>query len=353
MLADNSDLTPLDDFDGAFAHAAPADRLKHVRRGARALRERMLSAAPVPYYRSFDLVRVPYPTKYGLRDAAKVRTPFVHILNRMFVVQFRGATGLKTLLVSASDVDGNKATPFFARLAAQARLLGKRGEAVLAPRLGSVESALADAGLTPGDVDYITYDHLHTQDLRRWLGPNPYFPRAKLLVTRQEWTSAGALLPPQRDWYCPNGLDGVAADRVILLDRDVMLGDAVALVRTPGHTQGNHSIAVRTPEGVMVSSENGIGSDAYAPLASAIPGVAKWARETGMEVVLNGNTLEGAVDQYVSMVLEKELAGPSARDPAFTNVVSSSELTAYWLFPGVKPTFAFGPLSFGTVGRRA
>src|SRR6185503_3160534 len=101
------------------------------------------------------------------------------------------------------------------------------------------------------------------------------------------------------------------------LDHDVKLGEGVALVRTPGHTQGNHSIVVRTTEGLMVTSENGVSADCYAPLKSRIPGLRSYARRTGMEVVLNGNTLEGALDQYISMVQEKELAGPSRRDPDF------------------------------------
>jgi hypothetical protein len=68
-----------------------------------------------------------------------------------------------------------------------------------------------------------------------------------------------------------------------------------------------------------------------------------------MEVILNGNTLEGGLDQYISMVQEKEIAGPSARNPDFYNVVPSSELTHYWGFPGIRSTFTFGPLEFGKI----
>ena len=64
-------------------------------------------------------------------------------------------------------------------------------------------------------------------------------------------------------------------------------------------------------------------------------------------MILNGNTLEGGLDQYLSMVQEKEIAGKSIRDSDFYNVVNSSELTAYWAFPGIKPTFSFGDLKFG------
>jgi hypothetical protein len=47
------------------------------------------------------------------------------------------------------------------------------------------------------------------------------------------------------------------------------------------------------------------------------------------------------------MVQEREVAGPSKRNPAFPNFMPSSELTSYWAFPGVAPTFAFGELEFG------
>ena len=132
-------------------------------------------------------------------------------------------------------------------------------------------------------------------------------------------------------------------------DGDTMLGESVALMRTPGHTEGNHSFVAHTPEGIMVTSENGVAPDAYAPRSSRIPGVARYAEKTGMEVILNGNTLEGGLDQYISMVQEKEVAGPSVRNPDFPNMVCSSELAAFWAFPGVAPTMSFGDLSFGRV----
>ena len=63
-------------------------------------------------------------------------------------------------------------------------------------------------GLRPEDVDYITYDHLHTQDVRRWLGTDKtpgLLPNAKLLVHWREWEWAKDLNPYQADWYCPGG----------------------------------------------------------------------------------------------------------------------------------------------------
>ncbi len=333
----------------------PQVRLDEVRQGSLKLREKLLSMDQVVFYKTCDLIRAPYPTRYGLLNAYSMPTPFMHILNRLFIVQYRAASGIRTLLFSPSDIYGNRLTPFFHRLGKSFGPFEEIGARFMAPVIGTVEQWLESTGISPEQVDYISYDHLHTQDLKKWLGnaSEPgFFPNAKLLVTRQEWESAKALLPPQADWYCPGGLDGVPENRVIFFEDDIILGEGVALVRTPGHTEGNHSLVAHTPEGLMVSSENGVSADSYSPLHSRIPGVRSYAKKTGMEVILNGNTLEGGLDQYISMVQEKTIAGPSSRNPDYFNVVPSSELTSYWAFPLIKPTFSFGPLEFGTPVRQ-
>ena len=346
----DSAIVPIRHFEGAREHAAPADRLAHVRRAAQAFREEMLDGPATPMFRSFDLTKVPYPTRYGLRDATWNPAPYIHILNRLFVVQWESTEGIKTLLAEPLDRFGNAETPFFKRLAAPLGGARARLPNMIWPELGRVETILERLGIALEDVDYVTYDHLHTQDIRKWMGSSdrpPLFPNAKLLVTRQEWQSAHAPLPLDAQWYCPDGVRGVPEDRVVFLDHDVMVGPSVALVRTPGHTEGNHSIVVHTPDGLFVTSENGVAADSYAPLKSKVPGVREYAQRTGAEVVLNGNTLESTLDQYISMVQEKEIAGPSARNPDFPNVAPSSEMSSHPLSPGLSPTFYVGELSYG------
>ena len=343
----------LPDFDGARDAAAPQDRLRAVRLRAQALRERMLSEPEVLCWRSFDLIRAPYPTYYafsGVFADRGFKFPFVHLLNRLFVVQYHDHDGvLRTLLMSPTDPQANRETPFFKRLADMAPAWI---QPLVAPQYNSVESVLATCGLRPEDIDYISYDHLHTQDVRRWLaGPTPYFPNAKLLVHRQEWASTLALLPLQAEWYCPNGIAGIPAERVVAFEGSLSLGPGVALVHTPGHTEGNHSLAARVPDGIRVTSENGVGVDAYEPKNSRINAVRRHALSTGKEVILNGNTLEGSNDQYISMVLEKTLAGPSI-NPDYPNCASSSERTPYWLFPGDVVSHLFGEAHFGRIHRR-
>jgi hypothetical protein len=339
--------------DQARVHTIPTMRLEQARKAAQAFREQMLNDdEKVVFYHSLNLIRAPYPTKYGLLNANTVKSPFMHILNRVFVVQYQTKDGIKTLLFSPSDFEANQETPYFKRMLEKYGALSPLVSSFLAPVENTVEQALEKVGLKPEDIDYISYDHLHTQDIRKWLGDGVdpgYFPNAKLLVMKQEWDSTTGLLPQQRDWYCPNGIEGVPEERVILLDTSVQLSKSVALVRTPGHTEGNHSLVAHTDDGILVTSENGVSADSYSPMHSEIPGVRDYAKATGMEVILNGNTLEDSLDQYISMVMEKTIAGPAKDNPDFYNFVPSSELTPYWGFPGLKPTFAFGELVYGSV----
>lgn len=348
-----SDFKPIRHFDDSRKASGQQARVEDTRATATALRKEMLAGPKVRYYQSFDLVRVPYPTRYGLRNAFSREkwVEYLHLQNRMFIIQFDTPAGVKTLLVSPSDHERNIETPFFRRLADNSPGFL---DSVIVKRQSTMPQLLAQAGLKPEDVDYITYDHLHTQDVRRWLGSDdndPVLPNARLLVHWREWESTKDLNPYQADWYCPNGIAGIPEDRVIRFDGSIMLGDGLALIHTPGHTEGNHSIVAHTDEGIWVTSENGISVDAYAPQLSTAAGVADYAKTIGAEVIINGNTLENSIDQYISMVQEKTIAGPSARDPRFPNIFPSSEMTPFWLFPGTKPAFYVGEAVHGSLVR--
>ena len=348
----------IQDFDDVRQSPLPQERLKAARKQASAFRERFMDEAPVQFYQSADMVRVPYPTWYaysGVYTQSTYKFPYIHILNRIFIVQYHDFSGeLKTLLFSPSDIEADRETPFFKRLTDKMPSWSPL-EGVVAPIIRDVTGALAEVGLSPEDVDYISYDHLHTQDIRRWLGTkdkSAYFPNAKILIHKQEWQSTGALLPVQADWYCPNGIEGVDPDKVIQFTGSIQLGEGLALVHTPGHTEGNHSLVARVPDGIRVTSENGVGADAYAPMNSKVNAIRRYAKQTGMEVILNGNTLEGSNEQYISMVIEKTIAGPS-KNPDFPNCASSSEATPYWLIPGHKVSHLIGEAKFGSLQKKS
>jgi hypothetical protein len=103
--------------------------------------------------------------------------------------------------------------------------------------------------------------------------------------------------------------------------------------------------------GIFTSSENGISADSYAPRHSKIPGVRKWAKRWGYEVVMNFNTPEYASLQYNSMVKEKLVADPVPGAPGFRQTVPSSELVHHPLAPGIRPTLVHGDLTLGELTR--
>jgi hypothetical protein len=244
------------------------------------------------------------------------------------------------MLVNPSDHERNEETPFFARLRDQAPSFLNR---VIAKRHATVPQRLDEAGVRGGEIDYVTYDHLHTQDLRRVL--LEWCPKAKLLVMAAELAIFEQLHPLQRDWYLADALKGVPTGRLVPLDSDVEVGDGVALVRTPGHTVGNHSIVLHTDGGMWTISENGVAADNWAPERSDIAGVKRTAEATGCEVILNSNTREQSLEQYTSMVLEKTLADEGT--DGWRQCFSSSELTPSLLAPGLRATWVWKEIVSG------
>jgi hypothetical protein len=225
------------------------------------------------------------------------------------------------------------------------------------------QDVLPLVGLSPDDVDYATFDHLHVQDVRMIMGATkpipgenrprePLFPNAKLLAHSKEVATLLDPHPMQWAWYVDRGMDGVPPDSVVQFDGDVELGHGIALIWTPGHTDGNHSLCLNTPDGVWISSENGVALDNWQPELSKIPGVRGYARHYGREIVPNANTLEDSLDQYDSMVKEKTLADPSPRDPRWLQVLPSSELADWRHLWPVRPTFRHGGIEYGTITKQ-
>ncbi len=295
-----------------------------------------------------DLVTLPYPTKFGLWRAARTPAPFLSITNRLLVIRWHDGDGrLRTMLWEPSDVAAGQATPYF-------QALRGRKPAALADRFfqrhGDVLGHLHTLGIDPAEIDFLAFDHLHTQDVRRWIGTAdggvaPAFPNARLLVQRAELDALDHLHPQQRPWYQADTYRDVRRDAILAVDGDVLVGSGVALISTPGHVTGNQSLALRTTTGIWVSSENAIAVECLAPQHSKIPGLARWARRWGQDVVVNANTIEAIADQYNSLVLERTLADPCPDDERFRQFFPSSELTARWTNPGTAPTFTHGAIT--------
>lgn len=348
------ELNVLPDLDEAWSTGSAGPRLRAVREAAERLRDRMASAPRVVAVRTLPLTTLLYPTKYAFWGAAWSPAPFVVMTHRCLLVQFLQRGELRHLLFNPTDVIAARQTPYFKHMV---DTFGERlSYDVLTRRFDPLEAQLRALGLSPGHIDYLAFDHFHTQDLRPLLGTAdgrlaPRFPRARLLAPAREWDAWDDLHPAQRAWFQADGKRGVRLDRVVVTERDLELGDGVWILRTPGHTAGNQTLFVQTDSGVWGSSENGTSADSYSPFDSRIAGLGAACRQQQVDLVVNANTPEWLGDQYTSMVLERTLVDRVKRAPAFVQMFPSSEVTPSLLAPGIRPTMIHGSLSSGAVAR--
>ncbi|HEX4813106.1 MAG TPA: hypothetical protein VFV66_10190 [Nonomuraea sp.] len=334
----------------------PGARLRALRDQGQALRREFPSTGTPDSVVTCDLITLPYPTRFGLFRASRALAPFLSITNRMLVIRWTESGGRRrVLLFEPSDHELGRYTPYFDNLSQRTPAVVQRQ---LVREHGTVLGHLARLGVSPETVDYLMFDHLHTQDLRRWVGttahqddlgsrPRAAFPNAKVIVQRDELAGMAELHPLQWPWYQPAAYRDVPPEAFLPIDGSVVLGPGVAVVKTPGHVFGNQSLLLNTSTGIWVSSENVIATEALTPEHSKLPGLAKWAQSWQQEVVLNANTVETTADQYNSIILEKTLADRGQTDTRFLQFFPSSELTGAWTNPGTKPTFAHGHITHG------
>jgi hypothetical protein len=355
---DTVGLQTIGDFEAALGTWPRGERLEAIRAAGLSFKERFKQGGEILGLRTYDLASAPYPTKMALGGAAVGVNPFVSLQPRMMVIQFEGFDGArKTLVWQPLVPDGSREAPFYKQLSEQ---MPEWLEKVTVDYRHDVDEAVHLAGLDMDEVDLVAFDHLHVQDMRRLLGTTeavdgrsepwpPMFPRGKWICQRKELDTFKSIHPLQWAWYVDGGMDHAIEDNLLAIDDDVLLGKGVALVRTPGHTDGNQSLVINTPDGVWVSSENGVCMDNWQPELSKIPGVRRYAEFFNREVILNSNTLEDASEQYDSMVLERTLADPGRRDPRWLNIFPSSEMASLKRQWPVVPTFSQSDLRYGEI----
>lgn len=306
-----------------------------------------------------DLVTAPYPTKFGLWRAHVSPSPFLAITNRLVIVRWTDSGGIaRTMLWEPSDSALDANTPYFAAIG---RGVPERVRSFVVDKAAAtVGEHLRGAGIAPEDVDYLAFDHLHTQDVRRSIGtirPQPdispdepvaaQFPNARLIVQRHELIAMRDLHPIQRPWYQPETFVDVDPERLLVIDGDRLIGPGVAIIRTPGHAIGNQTLVLNTGTGIWALSENVIATECLTPEHSRIPGISRWSGNWGQEMVLNANTIESTATQYNSCILEKTLVDRSQTDERFLQFFPTSELTSSVLSPGTSPTFTHGSITHG------
>ena len=345
------------DLDEGWREPRPGPRLADLRARGEAFARVFRGEGPVQGVRTVDLLPFPYPVAFGFWQAAPTRAKYLLMRNRFNLIEFEDFGGRpRTLLVNPSEADLSARAGYFemTRRELLPWVPASWSAALLGRAAGPARLLREQLGVDPARVDYVTFDHLHVQDLRRGLvgehGRPPLYPNAKLLVNRRELETLRAIHPLQRPWWISGALDGVPAEKIVALEGSAWLGKGLALIWTPGHTLGNHSIVFHAPgQGVFAVSENGIAPECYLPAASGMRSLRDHARKYDAEVVLNGNSLESSMSQYSSMVLEKTLVDRGAPGGEVPNILCSSPFIRSPLAWGIGPRFVTPPVDAGVL----
>jgi glyoxylase-like metal-dependent hydrolase (beta-lactamase superfamily II) len=140
-------------------------------------------------------------------------------------------------------------------------------------RARHLDHALADAGLTPDDIDVVIASHLHFDHaggftVRGTDGRvRPRFRHARHIVRRQEWHDA--LKPHERNrasYFEENYVPLREAGLLTLVDDDAEVVPGVRLRRTGGHTQGHQMIVIESGGRTAVFVADLLPTTAHVPL---------------------------------------------------------------------------------------
>ena len=120
-------------------------------------------------------------------------------------------------------------------------------------RARNLDHALAEAGLTPEDIDIVLATHLHfdhaggftTRDAAGRLRPR--FPRAQYVVRRGEWEDATHPHERNRASYLSDNYVPLAESGVLqLVDDDQAIMPGVKIRRTGGHTMHHQMVLIES-----------------------------------------------------------------------------------------------------------
>jgi glyoxylase-like metal-dependent hydrolase (beta-lactamase superfamily II) len=117
-------------------------------------------------------------------------------------------------------------------------------------RVPSLEQSLADAGVTPGDIDVVIATHLHFDhigSLTRTIDgqPRPVFTKARHFIRRQEWDDATHPHERNRASYLPGDFLPLADAKLIeWIEEDGEILPGVSVWRTGGHTMHHQLVRI-------------------------------------------------------------------------------------------------------------
>ena len=116
-----------------------------------------------------------------------------------------------------------------------------------------LDHSLAEAGLSPADIDIVVATHLHFDHaggftMRDRSGAvRPRFPRAQYIVRRGEWDDATHPNERNRASYLPDNFVPLASAGVLqLVDDDQTIMPGVKVRRTGGHTRHHQMVVIES-----------------------------------------------------------------------------------------------------------
>ena len=111
---------------------------------------------------------------------------------------------------------------------------------------GRLLAELAEAGVTPGEIDTVVFTHLHG-DHTGWnfdrASGQPLFPAARYLVPKADWDHYAAEQPPP-DSFTRDIVPLKALSLMDLIEGERTLTPSLTTLPTPGHTPGHTSVAI-------------------------------------------------------------------------------------------------------------
>src|SRR5690625_1989932 len=83
-----TDFQQIEHFEEAHNDNNPGRQLQKTKDAVSAFKNWFKETGKVTAFHSFDLIKIPYPKRYGLWRAGKSPVPFIWFTNRMFIVQW-------------------------------------------------------------------------------------------------------------------------------------------------------------------------------------------------------------------------------------------------------------------------
>lgn len=161
---------------------------------------------------------------------------------------------------------------------------------------GTWMRALAAAGLSVEDIDYVMCTHMHGDHVGwntrlvngEWV---PTFPNARYVFTSKELECAQADEGVQKAGYQDSVLPILRANRAEIVDHDFQLGDHMRILPTPGHTAGHVALCFgrKSDEAVMT------GDLIHVPLQARYP---ELSFSNDYDPKLSGATRRAFLERY-------------------------------------------------------